>query len=164
MKKTTIMLLLAAVLMACNNRKAEKTGLEGKPLPSFSLFLADSATYFNTGSIASENPVVLLYFGPHCPYSRVQMKEIIEHMNILKGIKFYMFTTAQFEEMKSFYSEYQLNKYANITVGIDYTGFFGDYFKVSGVPYMAIYGKGKKLREAFSGSVYGKQIKQVAEE
>lgn len=164
MKKITIMFLLAAMLLGCDSRKAEKTGLEGKPLPSFSLFLADSSTYFNTSSIAAGNPVVLLYFGPHCPYSRTQMEAIIEDMNILQDIRFYIFTTAQFEEMKSFYNEYQLHKYPNIIAGIDYTGFFENYFKVIGVPYTAIYGKEKKLRKSFSGTVYGKQIKEVTEE
>ncbi|SRR5258708_8230062 len=163
MKKIAIIFLFAG-LSGCYSKQPEKTGLEGKPLPSFNLFLADSATYFNTGSIPAGKPVVLLFFGPHCPYSRAQMEEIIEGMTILRDIRFYIFTTDQFEEMKSFYNEYRLYRYPNVTVGIDYTNFFGDYFKAKGVPYMAIYGKGKKLKEVFMGKVYGKQIKEAAEE
>lgn len=163
MKKLAIIFLLAG-LLGCYSREPVKTGLEEKPLPSFDLFLADSTTYFNTNSIPAGKPVVLLFFGPHCPYSQIQIEEIVKDMNILKNIRFYLLTTVQFEEMKRFYLEYQLHKYPNITVGIDYTNFFGDYFKAKGVPYTAIYGKEKKLKKAFSGAIHSKQIKGVAEE
>lgn len=155
---------LLIILSGCFAKAPEKTGLEGKPMPSFNLLLADSTTYLNTNSISSGKPIVLFYFGPDCPYSRAQMEEIIEDINILKDIRFYVFTTAAFSEMKEFYKHYQLDKYPNITVGIDYANFFGDYFEAIGVPYIAIYGKNKKLNKAFMGKVYGRQIKNSAEE
>lgn len=163
MKKIAILFLFAGIA-GCYDRKPVKTGLEGTTMPSFDLFLADSSTYFNTGNIAAGKPAALLFFGPHCHYSRMQTEEIIEDMNNIKDIQFYLFTMARFEEMKNFYNEYQLHRYSNITVGIDYTGFFGNYFKVQGVPYTAIYGKERKLKGVFSGVVYGKQIKKIAEE
>ena len=160
MKYITLIFLI--FLLSCYSKNAEKTNLKGKTLPSFNLLLTDSITYFNTNSIHIGKPVVLFYFGPHCPYSRAQMEEIIKNIYVLKDIQFYVFTTWSFSEMKSFYENYKLNKYSNITVGVDYANFFAKYFKAQGVPYMAIYGKDKKLKEAFIGEVYSTQIKEVA--
>lgn len=162
--KRLILFIVITSLAACFGRKPEKTGLEGKSMPSFNLLLADSNTRFNTGSIPSGEPVVLFYFGPHCPYSRSQMEEIIEEMSILKNIHFYIFTITPFSEMKDFYNHYQLYKFKNITVGIDSAIFFKSYFEAPGVPYMAIYGKEKKLNKVFMGKIYGRQIRDAAEE
>lgn len=158
------LLILGLYLAGCYSKQPEKTGLEGKPLPSFKLLLTDSTTYFDTKDISKGKPVALFLFGPHCPYSKAQMEEIIEDMDKLKDIHFYIFTTWPFSQMKEFYSHYQLNKYPNITMGQDYKNFFVGYFEAKGVPYMAIYGKDLKLRKAFVGKIFGSQIKEIAED
>jgi hypothetical protein len=158
------LLILGLYLAGCYSKQPEKTGLEGKPLPSFKLLLTDSTTYFDTKEITKGKPVALFLFGPHCPYSKAQMEEIIEDMDILKDIHFYIFTNWSFPEMKAFYSHYQVNKYPNITMGQDYKNFFVDHFEAKGVPYMAIYGKDLKLRKAFVGKIFGSQIKEIAED
>jgi hypothetical protein len=91
------------------------------------------------------------------------MKEIIERINSLKNIKFYVFTSWPLKQTQSFYKEYELYKYPNLVVGVDYNNFFKEHFKARGVPYMAIYGRDKKLKQAFIGNVNTKQIKEVAE-
>ncbi|HEX9512833.1 MAG TPA: thioredoxin fold domain-containing protein [Puia sp.] len=161
MKNIAILLLLAS-LSGCLGKAHEKTGLEGKPLPSFNLFLMDSTTYFNTNSIPTGKPIALFYFSPSCPYCRAQTEEIVEHMKKLKDINFYIFTTAPFTELKSFYDYYQLKKYPNVTVGLDYTSFFGNYFKAQGVPYMAIYNNNKRLKQVLVGKTEISVIKDIA--
>lgn len=151
-------------LSSCFGKDPEKTGLEGKPLPAFNLLLADSTTRFNTASIPSGKPVVLFYFGPYCPYSRAQMEEILNHMESLNNIRFYLVTNYPFSDMKTFYTHYQLSKYPNITVGADNQNFFGQYFEARGFPYTAIYGKDKRLKRAFLGEVYSRQMKTVSED
>lgn len=160
--KNALFCLVIITLAGCFGKEPEITGHEGKSLPSFKLLLEDSATYFDTKNIPNGNPVVLFYFGPHCPYSKSQMEEIINNMESLKDVRFYVFTTWPFEQLKQFDSFYQLRKYPNIVTGIDFTNFFFNYFGAQGVPYIAIYGKDKKLRKAFIGKVNGKQIKDVA--
>jgi len=91
------------------------------------------------------------------------MDEIIGSISSMKKIRFYIFTTWPFDELRDFYRHYQLNKFSNIVVGLDYNNFFANHFKAQGVPYIAVYGKDKKLKEVFVGNVYGKQIKEVAE-
>lgn len=161
MKGTLLLLLLS--LYSCYAREPEKTGQEGKSLPTFDVLLSDSTTYLNTRNIPDDRPFVFFYFGPYCPYSRAQMEEIIEDIDKLKDIRFYLLTNAPYRQMKDFYDHYNLGKYPNITVGRDFTGFFLKYFEVEGVPYLAVYGKDRRLRNAFKGEVYGKQIKKSTE-
>jgi thiol-disulfide isomerase/thioredoxin len=162
--KFMFLFVITICLYGCFGIEPEKTGLEGKPMPSFKILLTDSTRYFDTKDIPGGKPVVLLFIGPHCPYSKAQMAEIVEDINDLKNINFYVFTNWPLKEMKSFCNSYELKKYSNIMAGIDYSSFFPEYFGATGVPYIAIYGKDKKLNKAFKGRIFGKQILKIAEQ
>jgi hypothetical protein len=155
--------LMISITIGCYSIEPEKTGLEGQIIPSFKLLLLDSTTYLDTKNISSGKPIVLLYIGPHCPYSHLQMEEILDEMGKLKNINFIVFTNWPFTDMQEFHTHYQLNKHPNITTGIDSKSFFANHFKAPGVPYMAIYGKNKKLIKVFAGRIFANQIKKVAE-
>jgi thiol-disulfide isomerase/thioredoxin len=156
--KTLSSLLLILFLAGCFGQEPMNTNHNGKDMPEFSLFLADSSTYFNTAALKGEKPVIFFYFGPGCPYCRGQIEEIIANAEKFRNIQFVLLTTSPFEEMKWFYKHYQLDKYHNIIAGVDYTSFFGDYFDAKGVPYLAVYGQDKKLRRTFDGKVPVKQL------
>lgn len=158
MRKNWIV-FLTLILSACFGRPSDTPAFVNKPFPSFNLFLADSATYFNTNSFPDGKPVVLFFFGPYCPYSRAQMQEIVEHMDLLKDIQFCVLTTSSFDEMKGFYNHYQLSRYQNIKTGVDYTSFFSPYYEVPGVPYTVVYGKDKKIKDVFVGKVSAAKLK-----
>src|SRR5450432_1314673 len=112
MKRLVTVLVLAS-LAGCKNysQPQEKTGLEGNPLPAFSLFLADSVTHFNTAIIPEGKPIALFYFGPYCPYSRAEMDDILSHMKTFSNIRFYLITSSPFSDLKAFYDHYNLKKY-----------------------------------------------------
>jgi len=155
--------LLLVILFSCNERKPLQTGYEGKPLPSFDLLLNDSITHFNTSNVPAGRPVVLFYFSPACPYCRAEMADIIKGISSMKQIQFYVFTSWPFAAMKYFYQHYQLEKYPNIAVGVDYKLSFQKHFKAYGVPYTAIYDADRKLKHAYMGAIFSKQIREVAE-
>jgi thiol-disulfide isomerase/thioredoxin len=159
-----ILILAALFLTGCYAKEAEKTGHEGDTIPSFNLLLSDSVTNINTRHIPEGKATVLFYFGSHCAFSQAQMKEITEDIEKLKDLEIYAFTTDSFSEMKEFGEQFNLEEYPNIHLGQDNTKFFGNYFEVVGVPYMAVYGKDKTLHKAFMGKVYSSQIKKAAEE
>lgn len=160
--KLYIHLVTILFLSACQNNNPLKTGKEGKPLPQFSILLPDSVTYFNTKNLPKGKPVVMFLFSPRCPFCRAQMKAITEDINDLNEIQFLVLTPPPFNGMKNFYNEFQLGKYKNIITGIDTSNFFGSYFETVQVPYLAIYGKDKKLNESFLGKTYISQIKEIA--
>jgi hypothetical protein len=155
-------LALAVFIYGCFEPKPKKTGLEGQPLPAFSLLLADSTTYYNTKNIPKGSPTVLLYVSPRCPYCKAQIKDIVTNITSLKNIQFYILSTYPLQELRSFYNYYGLAKYHNILMGYDYNYFFEQKFKPMGLPYTAIYGKDKKLNEVFQGKVSASLIKKHA--
>jgi thiol-disulfide isomerase/thioredoxin len=138
-----------------------KTGLEGHLMPSFSVLKQDSTTYLNTKDIPAGKPTVLLLFGPYCPYSRAEVENITKNMKSMKDINFYFFTSSPYNEMIDFSKSFKLDQYSNITMGID-TGFYLiKYFKITGVPFTAIYTKDKKLKQTFGGNIEAKVIKDI---
>src|SRR5882757_7748196 len=162
MKTIAILLLLASLSGCFSTPDKEKTGLEGKPLPSFDLLLTDSVSHFNTNRIPPGEPVVLFYFGPHCPYSRAQMEDIVDNIKTLGNIRFYVFTSGPFQELKGFYDHYGLKNYPNVTVGQDYAYYFSGYFKTNIVPYLAVYDRHKQLKQALIGKTDIGIIKDIA--
>ena len=152
MKKTMIALLVIGV-SGCYQNPVAKNDLEGKSMPSFNILLKDSMTSVNTNSIPIGKPSVLLYVGTHCAYSRAEMQNIVDNIKELKDIHLYIFTTDKFGAMKDFSEHYQLDKYPNITMGVDTGGVFGKYISAIGVPYTAIYTKDKKLQKLFPGTI-----------
>lgn len=163
MKHITLFFIIAC-LVGCFGAEPQPSGKEGKPLPEFSLLLTDSMTRLHSRDIAPGKPFVLFNFSPHCPYCKVQTKKIIEDRDILKDIHFYFISRFPLSEVKKYANEFQLAKYPNITVGLDSADFVNDYFEVPGYPYMAIYGRDKKLNKTFLGKIYSSQLKKAAEE
>jgi thiol-disulfide isomerase/thioredoxin len=162
--KQLLYLVFPISLISCYSKQPELTGKEGKPIPSFSLLLPDSTNKFETQNIPTGKPSVLFYFSPYCPYCRAQMEDFIKDINDFKSINIYVFTTFPFGSMKAFYNNYNLSKYSNITCGNDGEKYFKAYYDVPGVPYIAIYGKDRMLRQAFVGKTNVRRIKEIAEE
>jgi thiol-disulfide isomerase/thioredoxin len=156
--KTVFIACMVLILSGCYGTVPEKTGMEGKPIPSFKMLLPDSLTYFDTEKIPAGQPFVVFLFGAHCPYSRAQMEEIIEENEKLKGLQFYVLTYTSFADMKQFYNDFHLSSYKNITAGVDTSQKFINAYEIDAVPYIAIYGKDKRLKEAYRGKVFSKQL------
>ncbi|MBO9571955.1 MAG: thioredoxin family protein [Chitinophagaceae bacterium] len=163
-RKLLLIFISLLGLMGCADQEVqpETTRHLNQAIPSFELVLADGSK-FNTGNIGMGKSTVLFYFSPYCPYCRAQMIELIDNLDQVRDINFYMITSFPFEEMKKFYQKYELNKYANMIVGVDPNNYFNQYFEAKGVPALAIYNKNKKLNSLFVGEVKVGQIVKVSE-
>lgn len=163
--KYIISIVLLSVLFSCCNTPASKlkTGLEGKEMPSFDLLLMDSLHQLNTQKISGEKPVVFILISPSCPFCRALTKDIVSNIKSLENIQFYIISSYPFDQIKSYYSEFRLGKYSNIIVGQDYTAYSENYFNAAGVPYIAVYNKGRKLRQVFIGKINPDIIKTYCE-
>lgn len=79
----TILLLLNigwVITDASMDPRNKKTGLEGKPPPSFSLLLVDNATRINMNEIPEGKPIVIVQFSPYCLFCQAEILDIIEHI------------------------------------------------------------------------------------
>ena len=162
--KTFVIIIIVSFLFGCFSTPAQKTGKEGKPLPTFSMLLTDSATWVHSTDIPMGKSFAILYFSPYCPFCKAQTKNIIENIDQLKDIHFYYISSFPLSSVKEFIKEFDLKKYNNISIGIDSAHVVNDYFEVPAFPYIAIYGKNKKLKKTFIGKMYSSQIKKEAEE
>lgn len=158
------LLWILTFLSGCYAKMPQQTGREGEAMPSFNVLLTDSTTYFNSKRLEDGKATVLFLFGAYCLYSSEQMQEIIDDKEKLKDINILAFNNTTFADTKTFSNHFELSNYSNIIVGYDYSNYFSDYFEAPGYPYIAIYGKDRKLKKAFVGKVYSNQIKAAANE
>jgi thiol-disulfide isomerase/thioredoxin len=162
--KKIVLIGLVVILSGCFGTEPQKTGKEGKPVPEFSVLLTDSINWVHAKDIPTNKPFVLLYFSPYCHFCKAQTKTIIENIDNLKGIQFYYLSSFPLSTLKTFSKEFDLAKYPNITIGFDSASIVSDYFEIPAYPYIAIYGKDKKLKKSFVGKIYTSQIKKIAQE
>jgi thiol-disulfide isomerase/thioredoxin len=147
-------------MAGCFGSEPQKTGKEGKSVPEFSILLTDSTTWLHSRDVPKDKPFILFNFSPYCPYCKAQTKKIIENMDMLKDIHFYFISRYPLPHVKEYSKEFQLAKYPNVTVGLDSASVINDYFEIPGFPYMAVYGKDKKLTKTFLGKTYCSQLKK----
>ena len=161
--KISFFLVITVIFFSCHSKKQPpiKTGLEGKPMPSIALTALDS-THFDTKNIQTGKPTILFAFSPGCPYCRAQTRSIVSNINTLKEINIYMLCITQFPLLNKFYNQFELNKYSNIKIGIDYNFSFINYYKSENVPYLAIYDKEKDLKQVLIGKKPISTLKEIA--
>lgn len=153
--------LVCIGLLACQRHARFISGFEGKPMPSFNLLLMDSLTKISTKDIPEGQTTVLFYFSPYCPYCRAETQLLLRDIKSYPKVKFYMISSFPFTPIKKYYKEFQLGQYSNITVGQDFSAYFQNFYKVKGLPYMAVFGKDKHLDRALMGLVGTKPFKTV---
>lgn len=162
MKKLASLLLIVS-LCACYGKKPVKTGLEGQPMPELDLIGLDSTTHFNTGNIPTGKTTILFSFEPWCPFCKAQTEEMLKGMKSFKDANIYMLCGSPFPLARKFYDHYGLSAYPNIKVVVDSSRSFRKYFNNYQIPFIAIYGKDKKLQQAFIGRSNNKMIEELVE-
>lgn len=158
------LLLGWALSTAFTTHGPEKTGMEGRLLPSFNLLLPDSVTYLNTNDIPTGKPVIVIGFDPYCTHCQQETRDIVKNIRQFKDMRIYWATPYQFKDMMKFSSVYKLADHPNLTIGRDSANFFLPYFKAKGVPYTAVFDSKKRLKLVFPGQVTADQLAKAAAE
>ena len=164
-----LLLMVALVGLVANVRAQEKQETKSKPvpvadslpyqkyptLPAFNIMLTDSSTIVNTYNIPEGKPTLIMFFDPECSHCQAVTKILLNNMDSLKDIRFYMITSVHnFDKIRTFYNDYHIADYTNIEVfGRDYEYFFITYYGVKFVPDMVLYDGHKKLVKFFEGHV-----------
>lgn len=162
MRKIALFFILAS-LMACHENTSLKTGHEGEIVPSFDLLLPDSTTHFNTQNIQAGQPFAILFVGTHCPFSRAELDDILKNSKSLQNYHFYVLTVEPLQDLKALCNDYKFDQYPNFTVGLDYSYFFARHFHDQAVPYLAVYGGNRRLKEVLQGSTPASEIRVALE-
>ena len=149
MKYFSISFLL--LLCACYGRKPDKTGLEGQPMPELKLVALDSTTQFSTTQIPAGKTTILFSFEPWCPFCKAQTDELVNKMDKFKNVDIYMLSSSPYSMIEEYKKHYKLSAFPNVKIFVDSSKSLRQYFNDGRIPFTAIYGPDKKLKQAFIG-------------
>ena len=139
------------LIFAFRKPMVEKTGLEGRLIPSIPLQLPDSTTWLKTDNIPTGKPFIVMGFSPYCTHCQKLTIDIKKHINDFKDIPIYYVTPAILKHMRSFYQFYKLSQYPNIIVGRDSTEVLFHFFNTTMTPLIAIYDSKRRLKMVIKG-------------
>ncbi|HEV8506165.1 MAG TPA: thioredoxin [Chitinophagaceae bacterium] len=122
-------------------------------VPPLKLLLLDSASYFTKNDLKKNRPVLIIVFNPDCEHCKHETEEIIKNIDSLKNIQIVMATIMSFDLMKSFYENYDLQRFQNIIVGKDVQYTLPSFYQMHFMPYLAMYNKKGNLLATFEGSM-----------
>jgi thioredoxin-related protein len=129
-------------------------------VPPFQLYRASDSTLFTKADLKKKKATLLIIFSPECDHCLQETNELKAQIQRFKKVQIVMASWLSFAQVKQFYQDYGLASYPNITVGWDKTFMLPPYYKLSSLPFMALYDKRGQLIKVFSGQV---AIGQVAE-
>jgi thiol-disulfide isomerase/thioredoxin len=121
-------------------------------VPEFHLLRADSTTYVTKEDLKKHRPVLIMYFSPECDHCKHQTEFILADYEKFRNIEIVMATYQPFSEMKDFIDHYKLADYPNFKVGRDEKFFMAPFYKITSLPFLALYDKNGDLISTFEGT------------
>ena len=122
-------------------------------VPPFTITKVPDSTKFVKANLSPKRPVLIMVFSPDCDHCIHEIKELLAHMELFKNIQIILVAHLDFKDLKKFYEEFKIANYPNITLGRDYSYFFGTFFNIKFLPAIFLYNKKGKFTKAFDGSV-----------
>jgi thiol-disulfide isomerase/thioredoxin len=122
-------------------------------VPPLKLLLLDSTSYFTKNDLKKNKPVLIIVFNPDCEHCKHETEELIKNIDSLKNVQIIMATMMPFDLMKSFYENYDLQRFQNITVGKDVQYTLPSFYQMHFMPYLAMYDKKGNLLATFEGAM-----------
>jgi thioredoxin-related protein len=142
------------VLMIAGNVLAQKDSVPAPPfkrfpsVPPLNLLKIDSVSVLNKTNLKKNMPVLIMLFNPTCDHCQHETEAILKNIN-------------PFGLMKEFYTNYNLAKFKNISVGQDFQYTLPSFYMVHSLPYLAMYDKRGKLLTTFEGTMKIEDLIQV---
>ncbi len=161
MKYLLFVSVIFAIACKSEDKQIDTTAPTGMAIPAFNAQLADSTTWITAKDIPQGQATAVVYFGPYCPYSRHQVKELVDNIKDLENIRVYLITPFPYQAMHQFYEAYKLGQYKNIITASDTANTIGTSLNIAGFPYTAIYNSSGKLVKAYYGSIKTQKIKDA---
>jgi thioredoxin-related protein len=149
MKKIFLSSFLFFVIL---NIFAQQSTQQVPTVPTFHILKIDSATYYTNNDLKKHHETLIMYFNPECEHCKHQTKDLIEEMDKLKNIEIVMATYQPFSDMKGFYKNFHIGDYPNIKMGRDDKYQLPSNYKITSLPFLALYDKKGNLITTFEGN------------
>ncbi len=169
MKK--IILLSAYLLIAFAGFSQPNTKPDSIPsyirnntIPAFVTYKAPDSTRFTEENIHKGKPVLLMIFSPDCGHCQHVTEEILKDIRHFKNDRIVMITWLPFSDMMSFYKNYKIANYPQITMAWDPKFFFLPYYHVQSYPKLIVYNKKGKFVKEFQGNLQLEDVWQTIDQ
>lgn len=109
---------------------------------------------FKAEDLPMAKPIIIIYFSPDCDHCENLTKELLKQAANFNKASIAMITFLPVQSVLKFVNKYKLNKYPNIYVGTEETSFFvKNYYRVTEMPFVALYTKSGDLVKSYSREV-----------
>ncbi len=132
--------------------------LQFPTIPLFSIIKAPDSIRFTKADLKNKKPTIVIVFSPDCEHCQHEVNEIKANYHLFKKAQFLMVSPVEYKYLKTFYEEYKIADYPNITMGRDPNYMFGTFYKVRAFPSIFVYDKKGRYVKAFDESVPVKTI------
>jgi thiol-disulfide isomerase/thioredoxin len=149
----TFLLLTLALSVAAQSDSLQPAYKRFPTVPPFQLLQLDSATTLTKEDLARNHAVLIMFFSPDCDHCQHQTEDLLKDMESFKNVEIVLASFQPFDMIKGFYEKYQLAKYPNIHIGRDTKYFLPPFFKMTNLPYLALYNRKGDLITTFEGNV-----------
>lgn len=122
-------------------------------IPPFGITKVPDSTKFSKDDLSTKRSTIIMLFNPDCDHCQHAIKTLLANYDRFKKAQIVLASPMDFKDLKKFYKEYKIAMYPNITVGRDWTYFFGSFYVVHNFPAIYIYNKKGQLSAEFSGSL-----------
>lgn len=121
--------------------------------PNFTIYKAPDSTVFTNENLKNRKPTLLMIFSPECGHCQNETREITKQIDQFKNVQILMVTWLPYSEMLTFYHNYKIAEYPQITMGWDKKDFFLPYYHVQMYPDLVVYDKHGKYVKSFNGEI-----------
>ncbi len=154
MKRILIAFLLLSVFQQAEAQSDSLPIYKRFPeVPPFSITKVPDSIKFSKDDLHSKRSTIIMLFSPDCDHCRHAVKDLLANYSLFKKSQIVLASPMDFKELKKFYYDYKIADYPNITIGRDWTYFFGSFYSVNNFPAIYIYNKQGILVQEFSGSL-----------
>lgn len=155
MKRFTIILLLAVIGIKGFAQAQTDTSLlylRFPIVPTFKLINIADSSIFTKQHLKKNKATVIIIFSPTCENCVEETKELKEKIALFKKAQIVMVSPLDFNYLKDFYKQNNIEQYPTITMGRDPSYFLGTFYKVRSLPSIFVYNKKGNLVKSFIGS------------
>ncbi len=163
-KKSKISILMflfsSVVLLSCNNTSTDSNATakaideeikldSALMIPDFTISTIQDSTNFSSESIPKDGIFLIKYFSPDCDHCQNEATMYVSKKDSLANIKTIWISGdwASLKMIEEFYENYQLAQITPLAVGKDNSLKILSYYKISGVPFAAVYHDNQLIKE-----------------
>jgi len=120
-------------------------------LPPFELRGMDSSLV-KRDDMPAHKATILMYFSPDCSHCLEQTEQFKTNIKKLGKYNLVFASYQPFEEIRTYYENNKMRKWKNLFIGRDEKYFLPPFYRISNLPYLALYDRNGQLIKTYEGT------------